>query len=309
MNTIIDRYVETILAPHLVDLGVAHLPGALAAVVTDVRLRLLSALAHWQDIPVRKTLLLIGREEGVFYQPELAPLDIRALVVVAIRHSLLEDLGSSGSTLLPPDMHQSVWPVKDEDIHSITQEAIVYWQQIDLDHLSLPTLLSSQDIFGDLKRDFPHAWHVLSRLTQAKTQTISFPACQAPLPELPLSSFSVDESKQTRVESGISPHFNSQLVKFLHAIQDAEADLLFTDSWKMLTRHPQKLFRILDFVLAYQGSLVTHNYLLTATMASTRQGLLRPAHHTQSVITKFQNKAGLSTAHRKALEVSKKLYS
>src|SRR6266536_2285430 len=138
MNTIIDRYVETVLAPHLVDLGVAHLPGALAAVATDVHLRLQSLLAHWQDLPMRKTLLLIGREEGLFYQPELAPLDIRALVVVAIRNSLLEDLGYSGSALLPPDLPRSGWPVKDEDIRSITQEAIVYWQQIDLDRLSLP---------------------------------------------------------------------------------------------------------------------------------------------------------------------------
>lgn len=308
MNTIIDRYVETVLAPHLVDLRVAHLPGALAAVATDVHLRLQSLLAHWQDHPMRKTLLLIGREEGLFYQPELASLDIRALVVVAIRNSLLEDLGSSGSALLPPDLPRSAWPVKDEDIRSITQEAIVYWQQIDLDRLSLPAPSSAQDPFGDLQRDFPHAWHVLSRLGQARTPTISFPTCQVPLPELPVPLLGFDKSKQTRVESGISPHFDSHLVEFLRAIQNAEIDLLFTDSWKMLTRHPQKLFRILDFVLAHQGSVVTHNYLLTATMACTRQGLLRPAHRVPSVMTKFQNQAGLSTTHRKALEVARTLY-
>jgi hypothetical protein len=198
--------------------------------------------------------------------------------------------------------------VKDENICSITQEAIVYWQQINLDRLSLPAPSSAQDPFGDLQRDFPHAWHVLSRLAQAKTPTISFPACQAPLPELPVPSLGIDKSRQTQVQSGISPHFDSQLVKFLHAIQDAEIDLLFTDSWKMLTRHPQKLFRTLDFVLAHQGSVVTHNYLLTATMACTRQGLLRPAHRVPSVMTKFQNQAGLSTTHRKALEVARVFY-
>lgn len=308
MNTIIDRYVETVLAPHLVDLGVAYLPGVLAAVATDVHLRLQSLLAHWQDLPTRKTLLLIGREEGVFYQPELAPLDIRALVVVAIRNSLLEDLGASGSALLPPDLPPSAWPVKDEDIRSITQEAIVYWQQTDLDRFSLPVPSSAQDPFGDLQRDFPHAWHVLSRLAQAKTATLSFSACQARLPDLPVPSLSIDASKQTQVHSGISPHVDSQLVGFLRAIQDAEIDLLFTDSWKMLTRHPQKLFRILDFVLAHQGSVVTHNYLLTATMACTRQGLLRPARRVPSVMTKFQNQAGLSTMHRKALEVARARY-
>jgi hypothetical protein len=297
--------VETILAPYLVDLGVVHLPGALVAVIADIRLRLQSVLAHWQELPMRKTLLLIGREEGMFYQPELAPLDIRALVVVAIRNSLLEDLGSSGSSLLPPDLHRSNWPVKDENIRFITQEAIVYWQQVDLEHLSLPPSPPSQDTFGNLKQDFPHAWHVLSRLAQAKTQTISFSASQASLPTLPVSSIAIGKPKQTRVESGINPHFDSHHIDFLRAIQDAEIDILFTDSWKMLTRHPQKLFRILDFVLAHQGSVVTHNYLLTSTMACARQGLLRPAHYAQEAITKFQNPIGLTAVHRQALEVAR----
>jgi len=221
MNTVIDRYVETILAPYLVDLGVVHLPGALVAVISDIRLRLQSVLAHWQELPTRKTLLFIGREEGMFYQPELAPLDIRALVVVAIRNSLLEDLGSSGSSLLPPDLHRSNWPVKDDNIRFITQEAIVYWQQVDLEHLSLPPSPPSQDTFGNLKQDFPHAWHVLSRLAQAKTQTISFSASQAPLPTLPVSSIAIDKPKQTRVESGINPRFDSHHIDFLRAIQDA----------------------------------------------------------------------------------------
>lgn len=308
MNTMIDGYVETILAPHLVSLGVAHLPGVLSAVVNDVRLRLQSVLAHFQDLPLRNTLLFIGREEGMFYQPDLAPLEIRALVVVTVRNSLLEDLGSSGSSLLPPHLPQSAWPVKDEDIRAITQEAIAYWQRADLQHWSLPTHPSSQNPFGDLKHNFPHAWHVLSRLAQAKTQTLSFPACQAPLPILPIASIATDKSKQTVTLSGMSPLFDSRLVDFLHVIADGEMDLLFTDSWKMLTRHPQKLFRILDFVLAYQGSVVTHNYLLTSTYACARQGLLRPAHRAQSTFMKLQNRSGLTTAHRKALEEAYKLY-
>ncbi|HEY7416344.1 MAG TPA: hypothetical protein VH593_14220, partial [Ktedonobacteraceae bacterium] len=92
MDAAIDHYVETVLAPHLVGLGVASLPGVLNTVVNDVRFRLQSVLAGWQDLPRRQTLLFIGREEGMFYQPGLAPRDVRALVVVTVRNSLLEDL-------------------------------------------------------------------------------------------------------------------------------------------------------------------------------------------------------------------------
>src|SRR6266496_591769 len=302
MDTVIDRYVETVLAPHLVGLGVASLPWALNIVVTDVRLRLQSVLVHWQNLPIRKTLLLIGREEGMFYQPQLTPLEIRALVVVAVRNSLLEDLGAAGSSLLPPDTPRAAWPVKDENIRSITQEAIVYWQQVDLEHLSLPALRPELDIFGRLKQNFPHAWHVLSRLAQTKTQTIFFPPCQTPLPTLLVPSVAAGTPGRAVVLSGINPLFDSQLVGFLRAVQDGEIDILFADSWKMLTRHPEKLFRILDFVLAYEGSVVTHNYLLTSTLSCARQGLLRPAHRSQEAIAKFQNRAGLTAAHRKALE-------
>jgi hypothetical protein len=215
---------------------------------------------------------------------------------------LLEDLGSSGSSLLPPDLPSTSWPIKDEDIRSITQEAIVYWQRVDLDHLSPPALPSSQESFGNLKWDFPSAWNALSRLAQAKTQIVSFPAPQTPLPTLPDPSIIENGPKKTVVLSGISPLFDSRLVGSLRAIQDGDIHTLFADSWKMLTRHPQKLFRILDFVLAHEGSVVTYNYLLTPTSACSRQGLLQPAHRTQEVFAKFQNQAGLTTAHRKALE-------
>jgi hypothetical protein len=246
VESVIDHYVETILAPHLVELEVAHLPGVLVAVVTDVRLRLQSLLARWQDHAVCTTLLLIGREEGTFYQPELAPLEIRALVVVAIRNSLLEELASSHAALWSPDFPRRTRPlVQDEGIRAITQEAIVYWQHVNLARLSLPVPSPAQDCFGHLHQDFPHAWHVLSRLAQATTSTISFPACQAPLPELPTSSsLAAGASKQVVVESGLSPHLDSHLLGTLRAIHNGQLDLLFTDSWKMLTRHPEKLFRL-----------------------------------------------------------------
>jgi hypothetical protein len=104
MMDAIDVYLDTILTPQLEHMGVQSFPGAIEAVVTDIRRRLQSVLSRWHDMPTRKTLLLLGREEGAFYEPRSASLQIRAFVVVTVRNSLLEDLGIPGASLIPADV-------------------------------------------------------------------------------------------------------------------------------------------------------------------------------------------------------------
>ena len=100
----IDVYLNTILTQQLEHMGVQSFPCAIEAVVADIRLRLQSVLSRWHDLRTRNTLLLLGREEGAFYEPRSASLEIRAFVVVTIRNSLLEDLGIPGASLIPDDV-------------------------------------------------------------------------------------------------------------------------------------------------------------------------------------------------------------
>lgn len=86
--------------------------------------------------------------------------------------------------------------------------------------------------------------------------------------------------------------------------------ILFSDSWRGLTRHPEKLYRILDFVLAYQGTVVTFNYLLTSRLACERKQLARISHDPQEVQWRLEHldMNGLERAHWRALyEMSKAL--
>ena len=69
MTDAIDVYLDTILTPQLEHLGVQSFPGAMEAVVRDIRLRLQSVLSRWHDLQTRNTFLLLGREEGAFYEP------------------------------------------------------------------------------------------------------------------------------------------------------------------------------------------------------------------------------------------------
>ena len=113
----IDHYVQEILTPwpHARGLPTKAVP----QVADDVRQRLLSALSRWNTVDDRRTLLLLAREEAVFYEPRTVPLDIRALVVLCVRNSLVEDwcsVAAGGKS-----------PLNDADVIDLTRTAITYF--------------------------------------------------------------------------------------------------------------------------------------------------------------------------------------
>ncbi len=205
MTDAIDVYLDTILFPQLEHLRVHSFPGAIEAVVTDIRRRLQSVLSHWQDMPTRNTLLLLGREEGAFYEPQSASLEIRAFVVVTVRNSLLEDLGIPGASLIPADVPDAEKPMQEADVQPITEAAIRYWQTVDLQGLHVLPPAAEDDPFGHLRKDAPRAWYVLSSLANARGRTVSFAPCQAPRPSLPKATVEHDPEERSVVLSGITP--------------------------------------------------------------------------------------------------------
>ena len=304
MTDAIDMYLDTILTPQLEHMGVQTFPGAMEAVVTDIRLRLQSVLFRWHDLRTRNTLLLLGREEGAFYEPRSASLEIRAFVVVTVRNSLLEDLGIPGASLIPSDIPEEEKPMQEADVRPITEAAISYWQTIDVQRLHVLPPAAEDDPFGRLAKDAPHAWHVLSSLANARERTVTFAPCQAPRPCLPKATVEHDREERSVVLSGITPEFDTLMVSSLRAIRNGRLKYLYSDSWKWLTRHPCKLYRALDFALAHGGAVVTQNYLLTATMACRRRTFVRPAHTVDEFYAKFHDARllyGLELAHQGVL--------
>jgi hypothetical protein len=285
----IDVYLNTILIPQLEHMGVQLFLGAVETVVTDIRRRLQSVLSRWHDMPTRNTFLLLGREEGAFYEPRSASLEIRAFVVVTIRNSLLEDLSIPGASLIPAGVPESETPMQEADVQQITEAAIRYWQTIDLQRLQVLPPVAGDDPFGHLRKDTPRAWHVLSSLANARERIVSFAPRQTSLPSLPKATVEHNPEERSIVLSGITPEFDTLMVSLLRAIRNGRLRYLYSDSWKWLTRHPGKLYRALDFALAHGGTVVTQNYLLTATMACTRRGLVRPAHTVDEFYAKFHD--------------------
>lgn len=311
MTDAIDVYLDTILTLQLKHMGVQLFPGAIEAVVTDIRRRLQSVLSRWHDMPTRNTLLLLGREEGAFYEPRSASLEVRAFVVVTVRNSLLEDLGIPGASLIPASVTASEKPMQEANVRPITEAAIQYWQTIDLPGLQVPPLAPEDDPFGQLQKGTPHAWHVLSRLANARERTVTYAPCQSPRPSLPKATVEHDPEERSVVLSGITPEFDTLMVSSLRAIRNGKLQYLYSDSWKWLTRHPGKLYRALDFALAHGGTVVTQNYMLTATMACRRRSFVRPAHTVNEFYAKLHDTRlldGLELAHQSVLSyLSKEL--
>jgi flagellar motor switch protein FliM len=69
----------------------------------------------------------------------------------------------------------------------------------------------------------------------------------------------------------------------------------------MITRHPDKLFEVIEFVLNNDRTVVTHNYLIKNGHVAQRMSLLRPAHTVREARDKFQDRSGLSDAHDQAI--------
>jgi hypothetical protein len=153
--TVIQGYTQSLLLSQLRALALSKRQRAI--VVEDVSRRLESLLFHWSDLAFRRTILILGTEEASFWEPHAARLEIRSLVVVAVRNSLIEDLGASHpyTKMLESQKTQ----LRDEYMPSITGQATRFFETANLDVVPFQP---KKDLFGDLRRRFPNAWHALS---------------------------------------------------------------------------------------------------------------------------------------------------
>lgn len=293
MNAI-QGYTQSVLDRQLLSLGLNRHQREI--VVEDVTQRLESLLSHWSDLPFRRTVLTLGTEEASFWEPHGADLEVRALVVVSVRNSLLTDLNAERA--YTPKLRSRKQLLPDERMPWLTGEAINYFQAADLDAVQLQP---DQDIFGSLPRRFPNAWHVLSLLGNS---TVSEIECQMPATEaeaMALSDLQGCAKGRTVIESGIDPAIDRDLANILRMTEKREAGALFTPSFKHITRNPLKLFAVIDHMLRYGGAVVTPNYLLSPTYLARRYPLLRPIHCLDELSPQLAKPEGLCQRHRDVL--------
>ena len=173
----------------------------------------------------------------------------------------------------------------------ITSEATKYFEAANLDAVQVQ---SKRDLFGDLRRRFPNAWHALSLLSGSSENEI---ACELPIVEAESMDSSASKGEVEHhyvVASGIDPRLDVHLVDMLRQIKLREVQMFFSPSFKFITRNPEKLLFVIDYVLRYGGTLMMLNYLLSPTYLARRNPLIRPAHYTSEIEVQVASPKGLS---------------
>ena len=295
----IEGYLQGCLGPQLAALGVD--PPASGIVVADVRGRLLAVLRHWKDVRFRRTILLPGLEEATYYEPLSAPLEVKALVVVAVRNSLIEDLGTER-----PFTRELVAPrpyLTDEQIPEITRAAIEYFQEVDLAGLDASgTPASRADPYEGLSEKYPRAWRAMAKLADPMLLEVRYQVMPGEPPALPSADDLIPRSpKGFDIRSGIDPRLTASMFETLSQVERQEIDIVFADSFKVVTRNPEKLHWVIEFVTGHGAALVTHNYYLAADYTARRRNLLRPVHVVPETRLKFRDQSGLRERHLQAL--------
>ena len=84
-----------------------------------------SLLRNWDDVAFRKTVLLLGSEEGPFYEPA-GKYDTKCFVVVAIRNSPIETIQSESYQRAGLSS-----AISSRDVRAITGSAIRYFNNKD----------------------------------------------------------------------------------------------------------------------------------------------------------------------------------
>ncbi|MCM3294212.1 hypothetical protein M3661_29435 [Paenibacillus sp. MER 180] len=295
MEPLIETYLTDVLYPKLKQYSITE--DVINKVGTDIKSRIHSLLSHWNNTEFKRTLLVTGIEEAFFYQPP-TQIEVRCLVVLTIRNSLFEDLSSTNEAAQSLGLDKTIIP--EHDVRKFTSDAINYFSGIDLSECS-GTLESGKDIYGSLKTLYPRAWNVLKELGDIVFRNKKYAVINhsnSRVHNVKLKSdnlINIDQyyKKKTVILSGMDPNIDPHLLNVLKSIQEG-TPFFFTDSFKSITRNPDKLFKVIENVLARNASIVTCNFYLSQEYVSCRGNLLRPGHSRKDILENLNNRSGLT---------------
>ena len=293
----VSHYLNHILTPRLRGYGVTE--QFLLYTVSTIHTQMTSLLRHWNDRAFRNTVLLLGMEEGSFYEPP-AKIEVRCFVVVAIRNSPIETIQSD--TYPEAGLSQIL---NSKDVKEITSEAIRYFSKQDFAELCSQAKLSTKrDLYLELAEEHPIAWAALQCLAGMQGKTADYPPVQV---EEPYHLDGIDDGTEGTAEpgklvvgvyDGYSPEIEPPLVEYLKMLSADSNGVLIVDSFKSVTRNVVKLMGILEFLLTRNLLFVSTNYYLENGHVERRMKLLRAGHSTRDMKRNMADTTGLAYKHR-----------
>lgn len=299
----IEQYSVEHLIPRLSSCSVPeHLQ---SVIVEDIERRLNAVISRWNDISFRQTLLTTVREIAEFYRPSIH-IDTRCLVVIAIRNSVIEDICSTKQSAQRFGLNRPIDRL-DADIRVITREAIKYFGSLNLSEIARQTSPEEDAPFHNLPEEYPLTWNAFKALSQCQIDE-SYDALSTEIKKVRISqgneaNQNVLGKKNTVVLSGMDETIGTKLQLYLDSIRKGELSGFFTDSFKTLSRSSNKLFKVMEFVLEQDSSVVTINYFIRNGYVAKRKHLIRPMHNDSELVKKLGNTNGCVPAHKHVLDM------
>ena len=295
MTDIVGQYISNYLAPRLRKSKLSD--RQIQIISDDISSRLKSLLAIWHNKEYVAPLFEIVKEEALFYKPK-SHVSIRSLVVLAVRNSFIEDVHSSApfnSELKTEDGHVARTSVF---IRELTSEAVSYFK----DRIKRNDNFSSQyqnSLFDGLNEKYARIWKLLSK----KSTKHLMERALAPVIAEQIKSMSSTTSKTVSiVSSGIDPRLDEGLLSQLKHLSDNPNDsVFFIPSFKHISRDPEKVLKVLDFLLFADVPIVTLNYCITSEKVSIRNGFLQPIHNNSELKRVLLNTSGTDKEHARIL--------
>lgn len=297
----VSRYLNSILAPRLRGYGVSE--HFLLHTIGIIHTQMTSLLRHWDDRGFKNTVLLLGLEEGSFYEPP-AKIDIRCFVVVAIRNSPIETIQSDACGEAGRSKSLSSKEVKE-----ITAEAIRYFSKQDFAEMCRQAKLSArQDLYQELANEHPVAWAALKQLTMTSARIIDYSAVPVENPFV-FEGWVDDPEKAIQkpdfkpiIYDAYTPEFDPSLLEILQGVAATPNSSLVVDSFKVVSRNAEKLMHVIEFLLTRNHCLVTSNFYLENGHVERRAKPLRAAHTVKEMEYNFAQNGQLGYKHKSELK-------
>jgi hypothetical protein len=260
----IEKYLEFLqaqlefLQTQLAFFGVKYKESDKAKVIESIRKRMYSLISHWNDEAFRKGILITGLEEAVFYDPPIGTDDARAFVVLTIRNSLIED-----------------FIIDIGYIKKVTTEAIKFFSRVDFRRLCDEAEGDTADFYA-VAENYPAAWRALRELASDFTGEKKYSPVVAPRYEIK-GKQRVPVTTEGVTQSGIDPEISNELYSVLCNVAEDKNGYFYSDCFKAVSRHFEKLLRVMEFILSRNKIFVTANYAIANGYLKKRSPLLRPA--------------------------------
>lgn len=301
----VDQYLNEILAPTLRKRGASE--NYVIETINVIANQMYSLLKCWNNTAVRKAVLLLGAEEGLFYDPP-GKKDVRCFVVVTLRNSPLERIQSDAYAAT--GAHK---PISDADVKNITSAAIRYFNALDFDALSVEAQTHPcKNIYLELLERHPVTSRALQMLAAGSAKQVDYSPVIVneafDFPAIDQIEAETDQStgvlSSTVIYDDFSAEMEPELRKLLTKVAHSSVKVFLTASFKSLTRNPECLFDAMEFLLTHGCMFVTPNYLVENGHLEKRVNLLRACHTDDDALKNFQQLSQLCPKHRMAIKAA-----